>query len=248
MKHEIIRVRHELRRRDLEVSRVEYPTPGMLRMTLTGEELEGFHSPSADDHVKLFIPQPDGEPAMRDYTPRRYDAQTQSLVLDFALHDGGPATLWARSAKEGDRLQIGGPRGSSIVPHDFDWWLMVGDETALPAIGRRLEEFAPGTPVTTLVAVEGPAEEQALATRAAHRPLWVHRPLAAASDPAPVLQALADLSLPEGEGFVWIAAESRVAKAVRAHVTDVWGHPKQWLKSSGYWKLGTKDSHEEFDD
>ena len=50
-------------------------------------------------------------------------------------HDGGPATSWAKAAVPGDTLEIGGPRGPTIVANDFDWFLLVGDETALPAIG-----------------------------------------------------------------------------------------------------------------
>ena len=71
---------------------------------------------------------------MRDYTPRRHDAEAGTLEIDFALHEAGPATQWAEQAKVGDLLGVGGPRGSFIVPTDFDWHLLIGDDTALPAI------------------------------------------------------------------------------------------------------------------
>ena len=96
-------------------------------------------------------PGPDGKPPEgverspgRDYTPRRYDAGRNELVIDFALHDAGPATDWAAQAEPGQQLAVGGPRGSFVVPDDFDWYLFIGDETALPAIGRRLEELRAG--------------------------------------------------------------------------------------------------------
>ena len=54
------RVRHELRRRDLTVLRVDTPTPGFRRITFTGAELAGFTSASFDDHVKLFLDAADG--------------------------------------------------------------------------------------------------------------------------------------------------------------------------------------------
>ena len=76
---------------------------------------------------------------MRDFTPRRFDSKTATLVIDFALHDAGPATRWALGARAGDRLEIGGPKSSKVVPDDFDGYLLVGDESALPAIGRRVE-------------------------------------------------------------------------------------------------------------
>ena len=249
MKHQIERHRHEIVRRTLTVSRTERVTPGMLRLFLTGDELAGFTSLSPDDHLKLLVPGPDGEPVRRDYTPRRYDAASGELSIDFALHEAGPATQWAMAARPGDAAQIGGPRGSLVVAQDFDWWLLIGDETALPAIGRRLEELPAGAAVTTIVAVSGAAEEAYLPEhpRAAHRAIWVHRPLDRADDPAPILAALAAIDWPEGDGFVWVAAEASVARAVRNHVAGR-GHPEAWMRASGYWKVGAADAHEEIRD
>ena len=74
------RVRHQPRRRELDVLRVEKIAAHMIRVTLGGD-LDGFTSLGFDDHVKLFFPTgrngADGKPEMdsRDYTPRRYDPQ-----------------------------------------------------------------------------------------------------------------------------------------------------------------------------
>lgn len=242
MKHEISRHRHELKRRALAVRSVERITPEMARIELAGADLAGFTSLSPDDHVKLFFPVAGSdELEMRDYTPRRYDAASGILTIDFALHDpahAGPATRWALSAKPGDMLQMGGPKGSMVVPYDYDWWLLIGDETGLPAIGRRLEEMPPGTRVITLVAVTGPEEEQRFDTRAAHRSIWVHRPAAQADDPAPLLQALKQEHPSQGEGFISIAAEAKVASALKEFVTVSWKHDPAWMKSKGYWTTG----------
>lgn len=245
MTHEIVRLKHEVVRRRLTVRDAVSLTPHMRRLILGGEALEGFHSPAADDHVKIFVPGPEGLVG-RDYTPRRYDAATHALTIDFALHDAGPATAWARHAQPGDEVEIAGPRGSAIVPADFDWWWLIGDETALPAIGRRVEELPAGTPVTTVVAVPGPEDEQSVETGAAHRAVWIHRSAAAAADPAPFLAALRALPRPDGDGYIWIAAETHVARALRAWVLDDLGHPAAWMKASGYWTEGRPDASEKF--
>lgn len=246
MKHEIVRVRHELHRRTLTVRRTELLTPHMRRVILGGEALDGFASPSPDDHVKIFVSGPEG-PLGRDYTPRRYDAQARELTLDFALHDAGPATRWAHDAAVGDAIEIAGPRGSTLVPLDFDWWLLVGDETALPAIARRVEELPAGTRVTSIVAVPGPDDEQRFDTAADHRAVWLHRTPERADDPAPFLAALDAQPRPAGDGFVWVAGEAGVARAVRRHVLDVLGHPLAWTKVSGYWTRGKAGASEKFD-
>ena len=76
----------------------------------------------------------------------------------------------------------------------------------------------------------------------------MHRPLARADDPAPVLAALRGIELPEGDGFVWIAAEAGVARAVRDEIVQGHGHPLAWTKAAGYWRKGVADAHEKLQD
>lgn len=267
-KHSIGRVRHELRRRLLTVTATERMTPNMLRITLVGEDLSGFVSAGYDDHVKLCFPKPgekipvwpavgpDAVPLpegtvaspMRDFTPRRYDAERGELLIDFALHEGGPASDWAASAVPGSRVGVGGPRGSFVVVDDFDWYLLIGDETALPAIGRRLEELRADTRAIVIGAVAGPAEEQTFTSRAALDVRWLHRPLTTANDVAPWLAAISDLSLPSGDGYVWIAGETNVAKALRRVFVEERGVPRGWVKSVGYWRYGSEGFHESHGD
>jgi len=242
----IERVRYELKRRVLTVTQVERITPQMLRITLTGNDLADFVSASPDDHVKIFIPTSSGEPERRDYTPRRFDAATRSLVLDFAVHEAGPATRWALEAAPGSSLEIGGPRGSAVVT-GVKRWLLVGDETALPAIGRRIEEADAGAMITAVAAVAGPQEEQIFETQADLRLLWAHRPLSRATDPAPLISALHGVTF-EPDTFVWIAAEASVARAVRSYIVETRGHSLPWLKAAGYWLLGKADAHEKIEE
>lgn len=238
----ITRLRLETRRRTLTVRETIRLTPRMVRIVFEGAELSDFVSPGADDHIKLFFADPQGETVMRDYTPRAYDHGEQSLTVDFALREAGPATAWAQAAQKGDTLQIGGPRGSSVIAQIFDWWLMIGDETALPAIARRSEELAAGTKAITLVAVTDAQDEQGFAGPANVERLWVHRPGSEAADPTALLSAARNLSLPEGRGFIWIAAEAGVARALRDHFLAERGHPRHHLKAAGYWVAGTEGS------
>ncbi|GGO27370.1 siderophore-interacting protein [Gemmobacter aquaticus] len=234
----IERHRHELRRRSLTISAISRITPNMLRLTLAGPELDGFVSMSPGDHIKIFVPDGAGGTAMRDYTPRRYDAANGTLDIDFALHDAGPATLWAMQAKVGDVAQIGGPRGSQVISGPIQQWVLIGDETALPSIARRIEELPAGMPVISLVAVPGATDEQQIATAAAHRALWVHR-----DDPTDATGLLAQLdriALTESS-FVWIAAEAGVARAVR-DAALARGHAPAWMKAAGYWVAGEADA------
>lgn len=241
-RHQITRLRHELRRRVVTLASAERLTPHMLRLVFTSPELRDFVSAGPDDHVKLFF---DGE--MRDYTPRRFDPEAGTLTLDFAIHEAGPATAWAMAARPGDSLQIAGPRGSAVVPDDFDWYLLIGDETALPAIGRRIEELRPGVPVTSFVLVPEMDDAQHLATAANWTGHWIARG-ASTDDAGLLLAAMRGFALPPGEGFVWIATEATTARALRRHVVETLGHPKAWVKAAGYWLRGVADAHERIED
>ncbi len=260
------RVRHTLRFRLLTVLRVEQPTPGVRRITLGGEALAGFVSAAHDDHVKLFFPAPGGavpllpdvgpdgaivppaggRPIARDYTPRRFS--DTELEIDFVQHGDGPAATWSAQAKPGDLLGVGGPRGSFVVPDDFDWYLLVGDETALPAIARRLAELPAAAQAIVLAEIPGPEEEQPLPTQARLTLHWVHRGEAEAGDAAPLSAALSALRLPEGEGYAWIAAESDVAKTLRRELLAARPMDKAAIKAAGYWKRGAAATHETHND
>jgi NADPH-dependent ferric siderophore reductase len=243
----LVRMRHEgARRRTLTVAETQRLTPHYLSIRFECDDMDDFLSASADDHVKLFLPQDGpvaGRPPMRDYTPRAFDKASGTMVIDFALHDpAGPATAWAMAAQPGDQVEIGGPRGSVIVPDGFDWLWLIGDETAIPAIARRMEEM-PGAAITAIIAVDGAGEEVPLP---AGTPVWVHRPAAAAHDGAALVAALDGLALPAGRGFVWIAAEAGVARQLREAMLAK-GHPLTLMKASGYWTHGLSDSHARID-
>ena len=240
LRHHIERVRHDTRRRQLTVTAIEALTPKMLRITLASPELHDFVSAGVDDHIKLFFETAQGQ-AMRDFTPRAFDPAGGTLTLDFALHDHGPAASWARAAQVGSLLDIGGPRGSLVVPDDFDWYLLIADETGLPSIGRRLEGLRAGVPVTTVVLVDSAAEVQAIATQADWTAHW---PTRDGDEAQTLLAALRAMDWPQGEGYVWIAAEAGVAKALRAHVVEERGHNPQWMRAAGYWMKGEPGAHE----
>ena len=172
------------------------------------------------------------------------------MVIDFAIHDAGPATDWATKARPGQQIGVGGPRGSFVVPDDFDWYLFIGDETALPAIGPRLEELRAGTRAVVVAAVAGPQEQQSFASKAKVETVTVDRPLSRADDPAPLLDAVRALTLPNKRRRLLLGGggESQTAKLLRHHLVGYCGFNKAWVKAAGYWKRGAVSIHETHND
>ncbi|MCP1290629.1 siderophore-interacting protein [Chromobacterium sp. S0633] len=259
------RLRHPLRFRLLQVRAIRPLGPKLLRVTLGGEELAGFATASFDDHLKVFFPEhPDAKPALpalvdetliypegqprptaRDYTPCRFDPERLELDLEFVLHEAGPATSWAAQAKPGQYLGIGGPRGSLVIPAAFDWHLLIGDESALPAIRRRLAELPPAAKVIALLQTSEAGQSCELPAHPNADIRWVHQ--GADTEPA-LLSALKPLTLPAGEGFVWAAGEYHAIRAVRQYLREERGIDKSRIRAASYWREGKAASHETLED
>lgn len=234
------RVRHELRRRAVTVRRVEAPSPGFASVTFGSDELADFVSLSFDDHVKFIFEDESGETVMRDYTPRRFDRDRRELTIEFALHGHGRADRWAAHARPGQHATLGGPRGSMIIPIDYDWHLLAGDSSALPAIRRRLEELPAGT--LAMVRVQAaPVDRLPMATASALDLQWVD----SAQD---LHEAVRALVLPAGEGFAWCAGEAAATARMRRMLLDEKAHPREAMRVAAYWKPGAAHHHENLDD
>ncbi|GFZ89237.1 siderophore-interacting protein [Dyella caseinilytica] len=263
-RHEHQMVRHTLVRRTVEVLSAKRITPHMQRIVFGGEELRGFLSASPDDHVKLVFPNPSGDlvfptlgpngpecppgvipSPMRDYTPREFDPVRHELIVDFVIHGDGPASTWAERAKPGQRIGIGGPRGSFMIANDFDRYVLVGDETALPAIGRRLDEMHAGARVHVLAEIPEVTDRQPLGSQAQFHVTWLERDGVDGASSDLLERALRELPEWPGDTFYWIAAESRRVRTMRKYLAEERGVPKEWVRASGYWQAdGSEDGED----
>jgi len=231
------RVRHDVIRREVEVVRVENLAPHLRSIVFAGETLANFVSDSFDDHVKVMF---DAD-TWRDYTPRRFDRQARELTIEFVLHGDGPAANWAAQARPGQGLTIGGPRGSFIVPMDYQWHLLVGDETALPAIARRVEELPASTRAIVIAQAADVADQRRFESAAALGVQWVLQT-------SELVSAVRGLALPDGEGYVWCAGESGSMAEIRAILVGEKHHDRHGIRAAAYWKKGVLAHHENLED
>ncbi len=253
------RVRHPLNVRRLRVQEVIRASPHLVRVRLCGDNMQDFTSASFDDHLKLLLPpdpdaplvlpQPGTEglafppdaprPVMRDYTPRWFDSARGLLDLEFALHGEGVAAKWAVQARPGQEVGVGGPRGSFVVPTGFDWHLLVGDETALPAIARRVEELPAGVQAFVIAETADPGDRRALHSHADLAVQW----LSGGADGG-LAAAVAAWQKPEGEGYAWAAGEAAEMGALRRVLVEQHGVVKERMRVAAYWKRGASAHHE----
>jgi NADPH-dependent ferric siderophore reductase len=223
----------------LEVTDAGPLTPNLYRLALTAPGLgELRYKPGQD--LMLRVPQDGGQVVNRRYTIRKLDREVPAVTLDVSLHGTGPGTEWIRSAEPGSRIDAIGPRGKVTLSSDAAWHLFVCDETGVPGALAMLEALAPGSIAIALFEVDTAADEQQPRTEQI-RSLdirWQHRlGNSVPGDPSLLLNAVADLVLPSGHGHVYVAAESRVVRAVQRALTER-GIDSDQVSAKAYWRRG----------
>ncbi|MCS0634803.1 siderophore-interacting protein [Streptomyces sp. LP05-1] len=235
-------------------------TPRMVRITFGGPDLAGFRSNGTDQHVAFYFYPPDVtlprpftseaarallpavQPRLRRYTIRGHRPELAEVDMDFVLH--GPDQLasgWAETAAPGDEAIWFGPSPGYPLDAPGDWTLLLGDETALPAIGAILEQLPPGHRVLAAVEVADAAEEQPLTTRADATVSWLHR--AGRPHGEPLCAYAIGLALPPGRGRIWGGAERGTVRTIRRHLVHGLGVDRADTHLTAYWTRGeTQDS------
>ncbi len=151
------------------------------------------------------------------------------------LHgDEGLAGPWAMRAQPGDTVRFMGPGGAYAPDPDADWHLLVGDESALPAIASTLESLPAGARVHAFVEVAGPEEEQKIDSDA--EVVWLHRGSRPVGEA--LIEAVRSLDFPEGRLHAFVHGEAHFVKQLRHLLRVECGVPREDLSISGYWRLG----------
>ena len=243
--------------RSAEVIRTEQLSPHLIRVVVGGEGLADLNVGAYSDHyVKLLFPREgvaypepfdlevirqdlprDQWPSVRTYTVRSWDPAALELTIDFVYHgDEGLAGPWAARAKPGDVLRFSGPGGAYLPSPEADWHLLVGDESALPAIAASLERVPAGARAHVFIEVGGAADELKLTTEADAHIVWVHRGDRAVG--TALAEEVRGLEFPAGTVHAFVHGEANFVKDVRKLLRVEHGLPREQLSISGYWRLG----------
>lgn len=190
---------------------------------------------------------------LRTYTPAAIRPESAEIDVDVFVHEPpGPASAWAATARPGDSLVITGPDiragktgyGIHYTPGpDADRFLLIGDETALPAIGNILDSLAPGARAEVFIELADPADD--LVTSRAATNTSVHVIERGDHIGANLLEAVRAWGADNGPGpisgvhtYVWIAGETAATTTIRRYIARDLGVSKENIAFLGYWRLG----------
>ncbi len=206
--------------------------PGEIITLLFCSPSESIVLPETGWHFPADAPRQE----WRNYTVRRRVPERGEIEVDVVLHDPpGPACSWACEAPIGAPVGYAGPRVDFAPREDAEWLLLCGDETALPAIAAILETAPHDRRVLALVEVPDADAELALDAPPGAEVRWVHRGDAPPATTGHLVRAVRELPLPAGRGQAWGAAESRVARDLRAVLREERGLPRTHALARGYW-------------
>ncbi|GAA2897905.1 siderophore-interacting protein [Microbacterium esteraromaticum] len=257
----------------LTVLRTEQLSPGWMRVTLGGGEIDRFRPMGYDQWVRLFLPIsgesglervpakanrmfgylrflriPDGErPVMRNYTIRAHrpaaDGHGAEIDIDFVLHgsaaDGtaGPASRWAETCTPGEHVLII-DEGLAFNPaRGEERVVLVGDETALPAIAGICASLPATASGSAIIEVASEADALASPHPEGVSVHWVVR----SADAAPgtgALEMLRGERMPDAGLHAYIAGEQSLASGGRKLLVGERGVDKHRVSFTGYWKIG----------
>ena len=235
----------------------EWLSPHMVRVTAGGDGFEALRmNDFTDKYAKLLFADPglgltppydlaalreslppDRQPVTRTYTLRRADAQRREVTIDFVVHgDEGIAAPWAARAEPGDIVTLSGAGGAYRPDPGCDWYLLAGDESALPAISSALEALPAGARGIAYLETCDPGEQLDATVPDGVEVVWLHRP-----QPGTQPRLLADTLLAgpwlPGRADVFAHGERESMKAVRAALATLRGDGDQ-VSLSGYWAAG----------
>ncbi len=242
----------------LTVTATETITPALRRVWFRTDDLSAFAASTyTDRYVKLVFPKPgvtypepldmrvlrqtlppEDMPVVRTYTALFPDVDAGTLAIDFVVHgDEGVAGPWARRAVAGDVLLANGPGGAYRPDPDADWHLLVGDESAVPAITAALAVLPEDAIVRVAVLVDSADDEPDLPVPAKGELTFVHR--AGNGDDGPLLAAIRAFDWPTGRVHVFAHGEAQeIMHKVRPYLFGERGLARDQVSISGYWRRG----------
>lgn len=96
------------------------------------------------------------------------------LEVEMPRHGDSPASNWLSQAQPGQRIIVAGPRSGWNILTDGDWYLVMADDTGIPAATQVLKAL-PDRPGAALFEVSDDSERWWLPGVPDELPHWLYR-------------------------------------------------------------------------
>lgn len=188
----------------------------------------------------------DTRPIVRNYTIREYRhagngqfGDAVEIDIDFASHgELGPASAWADTAAVGDEVAFLDEGLIYNPTPDAQWQLLVGDESALPAIVGILRSAPKDLCAEVFIEMPHADDAQAVDVGDGVNIHWLVRADSDARPGALALRTVREAVLPAGPSYTFVGGESDLATGLRRHLVSERKFPKTDISFTGFWRHG----------
>lgn len=243
-----------------EVIEARRISPHFVRLTIEGPDLADWRDLGFDQWFRLAVPTSEStrfdnladtfdtagylkyltlpratRPVIRNYTVRAFRPEARELDIDFVVHgDEGVAGPWAGGLPVGASVGLI-DQGCGYRPSDADHTLLVGDESALPAVVGILRDLPRDARGDAIIEIGDLDDRQQTDEPDGFEVHWVVREPGRRIGEA-ALGHLVELPAIDGSISAFAAGESKLATGARRHLVNERGVPKANVTFCGYWR------------
>ncbi|MFT4296413.1 MAG: siderophore-interacting protein [Micropruina sp.] len=248
-----------------QVVRTERISPSFQRVTIASAELAEFDWRGLDHWFRLFFPlAPDAgfrlpavegrlwwksylaipdeqRPHCSNYTVAGYRrlGDHAELDIDVVLHWHDDrltgVAAWSVAARPGGPVAILDQGVLFDPPRDTTGYLLVADESGLPAIRGILRDLPPDAVGTAIIEVPASGDVTGVQAPDGVTVHWVPRDETGELVGARALRALEEVATPAASSYAFVVGESSLATQGRRTLHQA-GLPKERITFSGFWK------------
>ncbi|WP_420548049.1 siderophore-interacting protein [Curvivirga sp.] len=237
----------------VEIIEKKFVDPNMIRLTVKGPHMASYAENGL--HFQLLIPSNEKLTAIwptkktsgkihypvandeseqglyrRVYTIRHIRVEQNEFDFDVLRHAGGIASDWAENVSIGDKIGIMGPSGGHYP--EANWLMLAGDETALPAIARILENCPKDTKGEAIISLKD-LEKWAIQLK---KPDGINIKWLDHSKGS-MIDTVKTVNVPENQSaYFWFGGEFEVAADLRKYFKHDLKLSSKQYHSSAYWR------------
>lgn len=242
--------------REATVTQITRLSEELVRISFDCPGIRGQQLPHTDHYIKLlFVPEEADyswpfdlaeikenyprrlHPVTRTYTFRRVDTTAGTFETDFVTHGAaGLAGPWAQQAEVGDTIAFVGPGGAWHPESDYEHFVLVGDESAAPAIAAAIENLPEGASATAYVEIADAQARFEMPTPEGVKLHWVYRD--GATHGTALSEAVRQAGVPQQHTSWFVHGVAEMLKELRRFLFIDNSVAKADVSISGYWRIG----------
>lgn len=209
-------------------------TEHTFHLKIQGDDLKNLpYTPG--EHLRVLVGVDKGtsmQDKVRTYSVWQYDPANASMDLAVCTHSTGIGARWVREIALGDMLYFGGPKGKFTVDQSGDYYVFVGDPSALAHLYEINRHLEPSKPVISLI--YGDTTSDLFADLTGEKPFTFYQ-LSQNPGSAVIEKLDAQLKNKSGKGILYVGGDGRLCVALNKHFRNELHWESRQIKTKPFW-------------